>query len=236
MSASTMERKCSGICFFNMKMAPAFSSFMLVALKSIMVLLLFLSCGTASADSLTAIDHYNRAVDYAYEGEYLLALNETDRALAENPEFSLAHITRAGILNSLGRYDESLTASDQAIGLNPNQSGAWNNRAHALVHLGRYEESLDASDRAISLDPALTEAWINKGTALIALGRYNEALDASKNAAKIDPFSSNAKENKRIAEAALNTPPPTSASLPFLVILVACLFGAGMALTNKARM
>lgn len=237
MSASTMERKCSSICLFPMKMPPGFSSFMLLALKSIMLFsLVILSCGTTSADSLTAIDHYNRAVDYAYEGEYLLALNETDRALAENPEFSLAHITRAGILNSLARYDESLTASDQAIGLNPNQSGAWNNRAYALVHLGRYEESLDASDRAISLDPDLTEAWINKGTALIALGRYNEALDASKNAAEIDPFSSDAKENKRIAEAAFNTPPPTSASLPFLVILVAGLFGAGlMALTTKAR-
>jgi len=210
-----MERTFSSICFF---------------------LLVIHACGTTSADTFAAIDHYNKAVGYAYEGEYLLALNETDRALADNPEFSLAHITRAGILNSLGRYNESLAASDQAIGLNPNQSGAWNNRAYALIHLGRYEESLDASDRAISLDPALTEAWINKGTALIALGRYEEALDASKKAAEIDPSSSEAKENKLIAEASLNTPPPTSASLPVFFLPVACLFGAGLrALTTKAR-
>ncbi|MDD1710297.1 MAG: tetratricopeptide repeat protein [Methanoregulaceae archaeon] len=196
---------------------------------------LILCCGITAADNIAAIDHYNKAVGYAYGGEYFLALNETDRALSENPNFSLAHVTRAGILNALGRYNESLDASDQAITLNNNQSEAWNNKAYALIQLGRYAEGLDASEHALILDPSLAEAWINKGTALIALGRYEEALAASEKAIELDPTSDDAKQNRYNAEAALKDAVPTRTPLPFPCILVACLLGAWIGVSTVIR-
>lgn len=183
--------------------------------------LLFYGCTAAGADNLEAIDHYNKGVDLAYEGKFLLALNETDQALQINQNFTLAHVTRAGILNALGRYNESIDASDLAIALNPNQSAAWNNRAFALIHMDRYTEGLDAADRAITLDPSLTEAWINKGTALIALGRYQEALTVSEEALLLDPSSEEAKKNQETAQDAILEVPATKAPLPIHIILEA---------------
>jgi tetratricopeptide (TPR) repeat protein len=184
-------------------------------------ILLFFGCTAAGADNLEAIDHYNKAVDLAYEGKFLLALNETDQAIRINQNFTLAHVTRAGILNALGRYDESIDASDRAIALNPNQSAAWNNKAFALIHLERFAEGLDAADRATAIDPSLTEAWINKGTALIALGRYQEALAASEEALLLDPSSEEAKKNRETAQEAILEVPATKAPLPIHIILEA---------------
>lgn len=196
-------------------MIPPKSSFVFLLL----LVAFFSGCGAAGADNLAAINHYNKAVDFAYEGKFLLALNETDYALLEHPNFTLALITRAGILNSLGRYNDSLAASDQAIALNPDQPAAWNNKAYALIHLGRYPEGLDAAERAAVLDPALTEAWVNKGTALIALGRYEEAVAASGKALEIDPSSEDAKKNRQTAQEALENPPSTRAPLPVHILL-----------------
>jgi tetratricopeptide (TPR) repeat protein len=201
-------------------------------------LALLIACmfgGVASADTLAAIDHYNKALDYAYEGKFLLALNETDLALLENQNFTLAHVSRAGILNALGRYNESLDASDQAIALNPNQSAAWNNKAYALIHLGRYTEGLDAAERAAAIDPALTEAWVNKGTALIALGRYEEAVTASGQALLLDPSSEQAKKNSEVAQISLAEMSPTEAPLSVYGILGAVGLGAAAVMVGSSR-
>ena len=206
-----------------------------IHLTSLALLTTIIFCGGAGADNLAAIDHYNKASDYAYEGKFLLALNETDLALIENQNFTLAHITRAGILNALGRYDESLAASDKAIALNPNQSAAWNNRAYALIHLGRYPEGLDAAERAAALDPALTEAWVNKGTALIALGRYEEAVAASEQALVLDPASEEAKKNRETAQESLAKMSPTKTPISVYGILGAVGLGAAAFISGKIR-
>ncbi|MDD1707285.1 MAG: tetratricopeptide repeat protein [Methanoregulaceae archaeon] len=101
-----------------------------------------------SADNFQAVQNYNQAVDLAYQGNYTLALEYVDSALEENRNFTLAYVTRAGILNALGRYPEAVEATDQAIALNPEQADAWNNRAFALNQIRRYEESFAAADRA----------------------------------------------------------------------------------------
>ena len=191
--------------------------------------------GLPCADNFGAIDHYNRAVDYANEWKLQMALNETDLALIENQNFTLAHITRAGILNALGRYDESLAASDKAIALNPNLSAAWNNRAYALIHLGRFPEGLDAAERAAALDPALTEAWVNKGTALIALGRYQEAVIASGQALLLDPSSEEAKKNRETAQESLAKMSPTKTPLTVPGILGAVSLGAAAYRSGRIR-
>lgn len=187
----------------------------------VLVMVMALGCTHVLADNLAAINAHNRAVDLAYSGAYMPALNETDAALRENENFTLAHVTRAGVLNALGRYEDSIRASEQALALDPNQSAAWNNRAYALIHLGRYDEGLEAAERAAMLDPALTEAWINQGTALIALGRYNEARTVSGHALLLDPGSEEARQNLQIAEESGTNPAPTRTALPALVPLAA---------------
>lgn len=133
-------------------------------LISLLVLALW-SIVPAVADNIDAINAYNRAVDLAYQGDYGQALTEIDRALLENENFTLAWVTKAGILNEMERFEEGLSASDRAIDLDPDNLYAWINRATALNGLGRYEESIAASDRALSIDPESAEAKQNRQAA-----------------------------------------------------------------------
>ena len=116
----------------------------------------------AGADNIDAINYYNKAVELAYQGDYGQALDDIDRALQENPNFTLAWVTKAGILNSMELFEDGLAASDEALALDPDNVYAWINRATSLNGLGRYEESLAASDRALSLDPESEEAKQNR--------------------------------------------------------------------------
>jgi tetratricopeptide (TPR) repeat protein len=132
----------------------------------------------AAAISLQAIDAYNQGVDLAEEGKFSEALSAVDQALAMDPNFTLAWVTRAGILTATGNFTEALEASDRAVALNPNQSEAWTNRASALIQLDRNTEALESADRAIEIDPRLSEAWIDRATALSNLNRTEEANEA----------------------------------------------------------
>lgn len=111
------------------------------------IALLSAICIPGSADNLQAFQEYNQAVELAYQGKYTEALVYVDQALEENGNFTLAFVTRAGILNPLGRYPEAVEAADQAITPNPEQAEAWKNRASALNQMGQYEEGLAAADR-----------------------------------------------------------------------------------------
>lgn len=187
---------------------------------------------TVSADNFQSVQNYNQAVDLAYQGKYTEALEYIDQALEENGNFTLAFVTRAGILNALGRYPEALEAADQAIARNPQQAEAWNNRASALNQMQRYEEGLAAADRATTLDPNLTEGWVNKATALIELKRYSEALSASEQALAQDPGSEAAQQNRETAQRGLS-PTRTEAPILTITILMALICGMGIFLLRK---
>lgn len=195
---------------------------------SFLLILVFTAGGTAAADVLDAIGNYNEGVDLAYEGKLTEALEKIDQALMESENFTLALVTRAGILNALGRYQESLEASDRALGLDPENAAAWNNRADALIGLGRYAEALIAAEKAAELDPLLTNAWVNKGTALNALRRYQEAVEASDRALALDPSSKGAQKNRETGIKGTVTGSPTQAPFPVPVLLCAAGLAAFM--------
>ena len=193
------------------------------------------------ADNQLAIEYYNNGVELAYQGDYNQALEKIDLALAENPNFTLALTTKAGILNSLGRYQEALSASDEAIVQNRTLPYAWVNKATALINLGQPGEALNASNQAIAIDPTLPEAWVDKGSALINLGRYQESVQASRQALQLDPNSREALANYQTAQVKLSgettaTPSATSVHVsPFIGIAALGLVGSGLLWLRRTR-
>lgn len=179
-----------------------------------LLLALFLASGLAcavSADNLTLggsgadkISLYNDATDLAYEGNYNESLAMLEQAIAIDSNFTLAYVSKAGILTVTGDYEGALEASDIATGLNPGQADAWVSKSSALISLGRYEEGLSAAERAAEINPQYLEAWINIGTACENLGMYQEELDASEKAIAIDPQNNLAWANKRYAQKMLD--------------------------------
>lgn len=169
----------------------------------------------SAAPSQDAIEAYNRGVDLAIGGNFSEALESIDHALALDQNFTLAWITKAGILNVMGEFNQSLEASDQALALDQDQAEAWTNRASALISIGRDEEALDAADIAIELDPRLSEAWIDRATALANLGRSQEAEEAMQMAMFL------------IEEPEATTVPPTpTVKSPFSWILIPLSLGS----------
>jgi tetratricopeptide (TPR) repeat protein len=191
-------------------------------------------CAAGGADDLLAIEYYNRGVDLAYEGKYDEALISIDRALEENAHFTLALVTKAGILNALGRYPEAIDAADQALALDPGQAAAWNNKAFALNQQDRYAEGLAAADTAVSLDPDLVEGWVNKGSSLIGLSRYEEALAASNEALALDPGSAEAEKNREIASRA-RLPSSTATAVPVAWTVAAVILAGALLAGEKIR-
>lgn len=118
-----------------------------------------------SGQNIDAIKAYNLGADLAASGKLQEALVETEKALSLQPNFTLALVQKAGILNVMGKYQDALAATDAAIAGNPAISEAWVNRADALVHLGRYQEAVDSANRALAIDPTMEAA---KTTRLLA--------------------------------------------------------------------
>jgi tetratricopeptide (TPR) repeat protein len=108
-----------------------------------------------SGQNIEAINAYNLGADLASQGKLQDALVETEKALAIQPNFTLALTQKAGILNVMGKYQDALDATNAAIAGNPGISEAWANRADALIYLGKFQEAIDSADRALAIDPTL---------------------------------------------------------------------------------
>jgi tetratricopeptide (TPR) repeat protein len=159
-----------------------------------------------SSQNMEAIKAYNNGADLASSGKLQEALVETEKALAIQPNFTLALTQKAGILNVMGKYQDALAATDMAIAGNPNVSEAWVNRADTLVHLGRYQEAIDSANRALAIDPAIEGA---KTTRLVA--------------------------TKMLENNATAVPTPTKKAPVSLIPVIGALFVAGLVLCLPDR-
>lgn len=126
--------------------------------------------------NIKAIEAYNLGADLASQGKFQEALVETEKALAIQPNFTLALTQKAGILNVMGKYQEALAATDAAIAGNSGIAEAWVNRADALVNLGKYQEAIDSANRALAIDPTIEAA---KTTRLVASKLLENSATAS---------------------------------------------------------
>jgi tetratricopeptide (TPR) repeat protein len=108
-------------------------------------------------------DLYNlQATILISAGQYDEAIQKCDRALAINPSYSTALVTKGHALQKQGQFQAAEVALRQATTLDPRDSNAWNNLGYILTELGRLEESLPAFEQAVKLDPKNVAARQNR--------------------------------------------------------------------------
>jgi tetratricopeptide (TPR) repeat protein len=95
--------------------------------------------------------HYWRYKVLYRNGEYSLALEEADAAVAADPSFALAYVSRGYVLRKLGRRDEALAAAGQALALAPDNPFGLSVKGAVLGELGRDEEAREAFERALAV-------------------------------------------------------------------------------------
>lgn len=120
-------------------------------------------------------------------GDLPLALEAAANAVAQNPGFAHAWITRGNLLRLSLRPEDALASYDRAIALQAGLAEAHCNRGLALIALGRTEQALAAFDAAVALDANSVEAHLYRGNTLVDLRRFAEAARSYARVLELNP-------------------------------------------------
>jgi len=175
------------------------------------------SAAEAKPDNIKAVQIYNLAVDEANVGNYSQAENLTSQALAIQPNFTLALVTRASVLMNMRNLTGAEEALNKAIAIDPNDSSVLATMASYNLEKGENHDAITYASKALAADPTLIEAWIIKGTAHGSLGDYDEELNASEQALALDPANKLALSNKAYASGMKNQGKKTPMSIPISI-------------------
>jgi Tfp pilus assembly protein PilF len=122
-----------------------------------------------------ALDMFNKAIEFAKTGETSEAIQQLQGAIAEYPEFMLAH-NEMGVLymkrNELQKADDSLQA---AIKIEPKAFMPKMNRGIVLVMLKRYAEAETLLREVVKVKQDLAVGHYFLGQAVANLGNFDEA-------------------------------------------------------------
>jgi adenylate cyclase len=109
------------------------------------------------------------------------AVLESEKALALNPNFAIAHTYLASALNYLGRSDEALVHLDIAERLSPRGLFRGVNnlvRAGAYFVAGRYREAIDCGQKAVLESPGLVTGYRSLVVNCALAGEIGQARSA----------------------------------------------------------
>lgn len=150
----------------------------------ILFLILLSIVAPASAESA---DYWVQASkSFGDAGRWSESLDASEKAIAIEPNDTIAWNNKAWALVHLKRYQESLDAAERALSIKPNYINAWGNQVDAFIGLQRYDDALIVSEKIISFYPDNAKGWNTKANVLGYLKRWNESLDAVEKAITID--------------------------------------------------
>jgi len=117
------------------------------------------------------------------------ALESADKAVAADPNSSIAQVARGEALFALGKNTEAEAALRKAIQINPNSALAYSRLARVQIALDRAKDAVASARKATELDDKFGEGFAILGGALIAENRNNwgEAIGQAQQGAFLDP-------------------------------------------------
>jgi len=130
------------------------------------------------------------------------------RAVGEaHPKSAAAHHALAQVLARRGDASGAELACSRALGIEPRNALFLATQAALLVAQSRWAEAVSALRCAVEINPLRGELFLQLGVALARLGQGDEARAALGRAVELEPANP---EMRRLAEAALNPPPPAT--------------------------
>jgi len=138
----------------------------------------------------------NRGLALKNMGRLQEAIEDLNRAIALNPEYTLAYNNRGVILKKAGMFREAIEDFDKAIDLDPSYSKAYNNRGSAYGKIGRFDKAVEDFDKALSLSPSFYEAYLNRGVMFGEAGMLDKAIENFDQAIAGDPNYADAYYNR----------------------------------------
>jgi len=114
---------------------------------------------------------------YYYEFDFAGAETACKRAIALDPNSSLAHEIYGRYLYHHGRFPEGITELETAVDLEPTSLFNQRNLGIALYYAGQYEKSKAQFKRTIAMDECFASAYSWLRNILELEGNYAEAFD-----------------------------------------------------------
>ncbi|MFH0801449.1 MAG: tetratricopeptide repeat protein [bacterium] len=127
----------------------------------------------ALANPDTAEEWFFKGCEFGEKGQYVLAVQCYDEALALKRSYTEAWYRKGDVLEKLGCYEDAIQCFDKVLVLKPNYAFAWYEKGFSLgqtTRASRDEEAIKCYDKALALNPDFAEAWYRKGDAV----EYNE--------------------------------------------------------------
>jgi tetratricopeptide (TPR) repeat protein len=138
------------------------------------------------ARNMAALFH-NRGNHYFRKQDYQNAISDFGEAIAIDPRYEGAYVSRGGALESQGNLDAALADLQRAIELNPRNPRSYNNRAIVYSRKGDYERAVIDIDQAIRLEPNDPVRYNNRGFMQRRLGRIEPAIADFDQAIRMSP-------------------------------------------------
>jgi adenylate cyclase len=113
-----------------------------------------------------------------------------DRAVALNPNSSVAWRNRGWVYRVAGLPEEAIQSFERAIRMSPVDPQQFNTHtgmAYAFIELGRFDEAIVAGKKALRQNPSFSPAYRCLASAFAHLGRDAEAHEAVARLLEVDP-------------------------------------------------
>jgi adenylate cyclase len=130
-----------------------------------------------------------RVTSYIF-GDVEKAKEMVDRAVALNPNSSLAWEQRGWTYEYSGKSEEAIESFERSIRLSPLDPllfSTYTGISLSLISLGRFEEALASARKALRINTNFSSTWRCVVAALSNLGRDEEARQAAARVLELDP-------------------------------------------------
>ena len=128
-------------------------------------------------DESLAEAHYLLAtVKFLYDWDFSEAEKEFRRAIALNPNSTLAHSGYSDFLNAIGRPDEAIAEQLRNQQIDPLSLTAIDELGWEEYWAGRYDAAIENAHRVLAIDPNHHSAHLTLGLSLEQKRQFPEAL------------------------------------------------------------
>ncbi|BAZ43339.1 TPR domain protein [Chondrocystis sp. NIES-4102] len=128
--------------------------------------------------------YYQGLIDYT-KRNLDSAINNYNRAIENNSNFSLAYFSRGLAYYRQGNKQKALEDYDNAIRINPSDPWSYLNRGLVKEDLGDTQGALADYDRAVQVAPEYGKAYHNRGAIRYSQRNFNGAVEDFKKASDI---------------------------------------------------
>lgn len=104
-----------------------------------------------------------------------LSRNSYEKAIAINPDFTMAYVGAAEVKLEEGSYDEAMVNLLTASQLSPEYHRVYELRSRAQLLRGNYVEAIEDASKATELNPNNEKAYYYRAEAYMATEEYNKA-------------------------------------------------------------